>query len=170
LFVWVDTERLLAATLSSARVSFSAAIDAAATTASGRMDNVDGLFLVVTNGEGRNAIPALFLDGSQQISPRGKVSSLVAATLAAPKATSTRTIDRQQFGFRVEFFHFHFERVDGLTEHTAAATGIFQTVSKLLFALEELELCTSFATKNFLAPSSSSLLCGGITKNDRVCV
>jgi hypothetical protein len=153
-----------AATLSTARIAFGAAIDAAAATARGWMQNVDCLILVVVHLEGRDTVIAVFFDATQFLSTRRDGGFLITAALAATGGALERSVDGQEFGVRVELLDRRYKGVNGLAKKAAATGSVFQRVSDLILADKVLHFGTSFAAHTLLKPASLGLANGHLLR------
>lgn len=154
---WKDMEANLAAT-PSARITLGATVDATSTAACGLMNLVDMIALAITEGELWNTPIAIFCDGSHGLSAARDGRMLVAAALAGANGTCAGTMDSQHFRIRVEFLDLHGKGMTGRAPKAAAAVGIFEGVGNLCaLCVKVLELGTSFAPENLLAPAPTRL-------------
>lgn len=147
-----------AATLSAARISLRARVDTTSPAARGLMKLVDGLALAIAEGELRNTPVAIFLNGAHGLSTARDCRSLVAAALARAVGAGAGTMDGQHFRLRVEFLDLHGKGMARSAKEAAAAVGIFEGVGNLrALCVKVLELGTSLAAENLLAPASTRL-------------
>jgi len=120
----IDSKWDLAAAFAT-RIAFGAAIHAATTTASGRMNLVESSGIRLGDGQGRHTVVAIFLDLTQELSTTSDGNLLVAAALAAARGTLERTIHREQLRFRLKFLDAHLEGMNGRAKYAAAAVRVF---------------------------------------------
>lgn len=113
----------------------------------------------VLSSEGRHTVIAVFLDRSNILSTGSDRNFLVAAALAGTDVASSRTIDGEELGSRVDFLDGRLEGVNQRATDAAATASLVEGMGELRrFAfLKVLELIPGFATKQFLEPSAFCL-------------
>lgn len=154
---WEDTKGHLATALAATGVAFGEAIDTASTTARGLVNLVHGIAIGIRGSKGGDAVPAVLLEGTEELPTRIDVDFLVAAALAASCSAAKRTIDGEHFSLRVELLHLHGEWMIGGATQAATTVRVFDGVGNLSLADKVLELGTSFASHDFLAEAAAGL-------------
>lgn len=125
------------------------------------MDLVDFVAVGVVQGEGRDAVEALFLDCTDGLATGRHDGLLVAAVaaLASHDAAPAGPFHREHLRLAVDFIDLHLPVVAGLAANAGQARRLLQRVRHLVVPVDEvLELRPRLAAaEQFCAPPPSSL-------------